>query len=267
MVFRALNLFFAVILAGIMFPIPSSFAEEIEIEGRKIDTKSIAPDPEMLKNAKEAVPKDMDKKVQEEVDKLTGKGGIFSGAKEIEERQKKELLKGRTNESKDSGAIQEKGILAEDERVYVFISSSVPVETLRNYTAAVDALHERNVVMVIRGFVDGVKKIGPTLDFVKKIIFKDKSCDIKKGKCETYKANIMIEPRLFRQYGIDKAPAIVYARGAVINNLEMTPRDDSFYVVYGDISLDGAMEIIDKEARTESLPRLVKKIRGGFYAN
>ncbi|MBI5327453.1 MAG: hypothetical protein HZB80_04045 [Deltaproteobacteria bacterium] len=267
LLFGVLSLLFTTVAGSIIFTYSIASAEEIEAGGRKIDRKAITHNPEIMEKAKQAIPKDMSKKVQDEINRLTGKGGIFSGAKEIEEFQKKKIIKDKQegNEgNEDLDTVEGKKILAEGERVYIFISSSVPIATLRNYASAMNILQEENITMVMRGFVDGMKKMHPTLDFVRKIIVvNDKEC--KQEKCETYKANIMIEPRLFSRFNIDNVPAIVYDRGAAADNYDITPVDDSYYVVYGDTSIDGAIEIINKEAKTDSLPHLIKKIRGSFY--
>ncbi|MDX9823120.1 MAG: type-F conjugative transfer system pilin assembly protein TrbC, partial [Syntrophales bacterium] len=110
----------------------------------------------------------------------------------------------------EKGSAKE-GILPGNERIYLFVSSSVPIETLRNYAKDLDRLGYSNVFMVLRGFVDGIKRVKPTLDFVKSVIAVDANCDVITTGCKAYRVNIKIDPLLFRRYGISRAPAVVYA--------------------------------------------------------
>ena len=50
------------------------------------------------------------------------------------------------------------GTLPGNERIYLFISSSVPIGTLRNYARDLDRLGDPNVFMVLQGFVGGMKR-------------------------------------------------------------------------------------------------------------
>ena len=106
---------------------------------------------------------------------------------------------------------RERRTLPDNERIYLFVSSSIPVRTLRNYARDLDKLNDPNVVMVMRGFVDGMKYVKPTLYFVQKVIAEDKNCDSHQTSCRAYRVNIKIDPLLFRKYGVNRVPAAVYA--------------------------------------------------------
>lgn len=100
------------------------------------------------------------------------------------------------------------GSFAENERIYIFISSSVPRETLTEYARTIDALGVGNrVVMVLRGCIGGCEKIKPTLAFINKVVTDDGA--VKDG----LKAQVWIDPLLFRKYKITRSPTVVYARG------------------------------------------------------
>jgi hypothetical protein len=86
----------------------------------------------------------------------------------------------------DVAKLPQPGKLPADERIYIFISKSVPRETLRSYIQAVDRLRDPNVVVVLRGFVDGMKMFGPTLEFIRELLVKDPGCDVSKSKSPTY---------------------------------------------------------------------------------
>lgn len=213
-------------------------------------------DPEMLKKAKESIPDDLNERVQKEVDRLWREKFIEAG-KVIEHNQK---VQNREDVPSSSP------LLREDERVYVFISSSVPVETLENYAFSIDRLGIQNVSMVMRGFVGGMKEIGPTVEFVRKIILKDPECV---PDCEAYKVNVVIDPFLFRRYKIEKVPAIVYTKGVRIldyfssEGLMESANVSDYYILYGDMAFDGALERINATAKARSLDCVVHKLRRG----
>lgn len=151
--------------------------------------------------------------------------------------------------------------LAADERVYIFISSSMPESTLRAYAAAIDRLGDRNVVMVMRGFVGGVGSFLQTGTFISKILFKDVNC--RKEGCSTYGAEVIIDPELYRRYRPQSVPAIVFAKGVrpfdpdrSEGNKDNTPAAAKWWLVYGDASLGHVLTVIDREAKTEKLGKM-----------
>lgn len=175
------------------------------------------------------------------------------------------------NYYKDMGKDAPQSKIADNERIYIFISSSVPLSTLRNYAADIDKLSGHNVFMVMRGMKDGMRYIKPTVEFVSSILKKDKSCDMTKEECAAYNAEVQIDPMLFRRYGITQVPAIVYATGVNIIDIQGSEGMDenakvgNFYVIYGDAALDYALERINESAKSQNLDRIIKSLRAGFY--
>ncbi|PIP38080.1 MAG: hypothetical protein COX19_14635 [Desulfobacterales bacterium CG23_combo_of_CG06-09_8_20_14_all_51_8] len=158
--------------------------------------------------------------------------------------------------------------LMPDERIFLFVSSSMPAATLKNFAADLDKLKDPNIFMVMRGFVGGVRLIKPTLKFIDSILIKDPNCNPVTRKCEAYQANINIDPALFSKYGVQTVPAIVYARG--VNETEAGQGTTEniaadAYLVSGDISLDYALEVILKESKSSQIDNILKKLRRGFY--
>jgi len=143
----------------------------------------------------------------------------------------------------------------------------VPKETLRNYARDLDGLRQPRISIVMRGFVGGMTKVRPTLEFLRGVLFKEETCD--SDKCEAYRAPALIDPLLFRRYAIEAVPAIVYAKGVrvmdstVSEGVKEGAETGDYYVLYGDIALDGALEIIRREVRSGALDCLVWKLRRG----
>ncbi len=169
-----------------------------------------------------------------------------------------------TKKSKPSG-------FSPGERLYIFISSSVPMQTLRTYAAAIDAMGEAGVVFVVRGFKDTLREIRPTMRFMTDILKKDPSCDLKTGECETFGAEILIDPLLFRRYGVEKVPAFVYASAVSVRDADMSEglADNAsvtgHHVAYGDASLEAIIERFHKETGRESLRGMLARLRQGYY--
>jgi type-F conjugative transfer system pilin assembly protein TrbC len=164
------------------------------------------------------------------------------------------------------------GILDADERIYVFISSSVPENTIRGYVSDIDKLQDPNVFLVMRGFIGGMKYFRPTLSFMTGLLKKDKSCSLERGeKCEVYQSQFQIDPMLFARYDITSVPAIVYARGLSINDSDMSEglmdnaNISNAYVIYGDTSLEYALERFYRETNSSTILSAIKQLRKGFY--
>ena len=89
-----------------------------------------------------------------------------------QERLKRELFGGRIQEyyqGAPEAAAAMAGQLPVNERIYIFISSSMPRETLGNYVRDVAKLNDPNVRLIMRGLVGGVTRIKPTIRFVSDI--------------------------------------------------------------------------------------------------
>jgi len=109
--------------------------------------------------------------------------------------------------------------LGQDERVYVFVSSSMPQSVLRTYAEDIARLGDHRFQMVMRGFVGGVGQMVPTTNFVAEILKKDTGCALKSDvQCEMKPVNFLIDPLLFDRYDINQVPAFVYVKGLNMNN-------------------------------------------------
>ena len=158
--------------------------------------------------------------------------------------------------------------LAKDEKIYLFISASIPLNTLRTYVRDLDMLNDPNIVMVLRGFVNGMEKIRPTLEFIESLLVKDSSCRLSDGRqCDVYQANIQIDPLVFRKFNIQQVPTLAYTKK--INSIDSQDAGSSdepdAVVIYGDVSLDYALNQIYSETKNPQIKKAVQKIRGDFY--
>jgi type-F conjugative transfer system pilin assembly protein TrbC len=183
------------------------------------------------------------------------------------ERQKSELFNKPledyyTDTKKNGDKKQVAGNLPQDERVYLFISSSMPTMTIRNYIASVARFNDRNITVVLRGFVNGMTKIGPTIQFTADALKVDPLCS--NANCEMYSVNMIVDPLLFRRYEISFVPAVVHAKGvhpSLPEESEGLPGTavTSSKTVYGDASLEYILELIRRETGSKSLVGLLAK--------
>lgn len=144
--------------------------------------------------------------------------------------------------------------LAEDERVYIFVSSSLPVETVRNYVKQACEIFDiqdldSRVFFVLRGGVGGLTRITPTVDWVLSVISKDERGCVDEN-CEVFPVNFIIDPFLYSKYGISKVPAVVYVKGlfgqelGLVSEGSNTIKIGKAFVRYGDVSLYRHLEKI-----------------------
>lgn len=155
--------------------------------------------------------------------------------------------------------------LASDERLYLFISSSMPVATLRNYAAAIDKIESGGVVIVMNGLIGDIADIKPTLSFIHGILMIDPACQ--GSTCKAFQIGIEIDPLLFRLYNITTVPAIVYATGVSTDPEQSEGKNAAAngYKISGDVSLEYALEQILAKSKSPSIRSLLKHLQKGFY--
>ncbi len=157
---------------------------------------------------------DEGKQAAEKVFKQYNSQAFQDKLKQEQARLAKEVFKNSDENISADISGQQAGIEKADKsgQVYLFISKSVPIDTLRNYVKSISNMNT-NITMILRGFVGGVKKIKPTMDFITNIIKKDAECDFTSSKCLIYDVDIRIDPELFKKYGITEVPAVVDSNG------------------------------------------------------
>lgn len=154
--------------------------------------------------------------------------------------------------------------LAEDERIYVFISSSMPKDTLKNYASSIDRLKDSRIIMVLRGCIGGCRKLMPTAHFVQSIVAPSEK--------EQLQVEVQIDPNLFRLHDVGVVPAVIFASGVRLDvdegsegdltHIQSTP---SSYAIFGDVSLDYAIEKINARVSNPRLKAIVAELRKGWY--
>lgn len=195
----------------------------------------------------------------------------------IEEQLFSEQVKLLSQERLEEMARQLKaGPLAQDERIYLFVSSSMPKKTLSTYIQAVDKVGDANVTLVLRGLVGGAQQILPTIEFFNSVLAKDPDCnpldDPARG-CESYQVGLVVDPLLYQRYEVSQVPTLVYARGVKRTAGEEDGSEGlcenvaigQSWSVSGDVSIEYMLERINSEAQSETLSAYVAALRKGFF--
>jgi conjugal transfer pilus assembly protein TrbC len=144
-----------------------------------------------------------------------------------------------------------KVIFAETEKVYLFLSSSIPEASFQAYMASLEGVPE--IVPVMQGMVGGLGKEHKEerAQWWGKVLQKDPTCEKALEKpCELIKPAISVKPALFKQYSVTEVPALVYDRG------------DGIYHIQGDVGIVTLLEKVNQEAKSPGLTAVITKIRG-----
>lgn len=141
-------------------------------------------------------------------------------------------LKAEIHEETKLNSVTENNI---DSSIKIFVSFSMPKESLKGWLMQAQKI---KAPVYIRGLVNNSFK--ETIKFVGAII---NNSDINYG--------MLIDPSPFKNYEISEVPAVV-----------VTNRDD-FDVIYGDVTLDYALEkIADSSKQSNILHSAISKLRG-----
>lgn len=122
----------------------------------------------------------------------------------------------------------------------LFASSSMPLQTLRNYAAQLATV---GGVIAFRGVPGGMSKIGPMAKLTAQILRVDPGCE--GPACTMRNVQLIVDPILFRQHGVAQVPAFAMVPGDP--TLPYCERDDEVApraspIVYGDAALSGFLE-------------------------
>lgn len=166
---------------------------------------------------------------------------------------------------KDTRAL---GIFNNEERIYIFMSSSVPRETIMEYAKTINKYGLTNIVMVMRGCIGGCEKVKPTIQYLRDIVSDGGA--VPNGM----RVPMEIDPLLFRKYQITKAPTFVYARNVVTERAELSEGMDSnlkgkpiSFKSEGDWDFAYHIKILAQKSKSPSLKKLEALLQRNDFLN
>ena len=124
----------------------------------------------------------------------------------------------------------------------LFVSSSLPITTLRNYAGQLERAHG---VLAFRGMPGGLTKVGPMAKLSAEILRLDPGCE--GPACAMRNVQLIIDPILFRQHGVARVPALGMLPGDPTQPYcereeEGLASAKAAHLVYGDAALTGMFE-------------------------
>jgi type-F conjugative transfer system pilin assembly protein TrbC len=121
----------------------------------------------------------------------------------------------------------------------LFVSSSMPVTTLRAYAAQLEKAHG---ILAFRGMPGGLTRVAPMAKLSAEILRHDPGCE--GPACAMRDVQLIVDPLIFRQHGISRVPALAMVPGDPA--LPYCEREDdsprAAHVIYGDAALSGLFE-------------------------
>ena len=121
----------------------------------------------------------------------------------------------------------------------LFVSSSMPVTTLRTYAAQ---LEKARGILAFRGMPGGLRQVAPMAKLSAEILRHDPGCE--GPACAMRDVQLIVDPLIFRQHGVARVPALSMVPGDPA--LPYCEREDesprAAHVVYGDAALSGLLE-------------------------
>ncbi|WP_257291433.1 type-F conjugative transfer system pilin assembly protein TrbC [Endozoicomonas sp. ONNA1] len=154
---------------------------------------------------------------------------------------------------------EEAADLVTQDRPVLFVSSSMPIRTLRAYAAD---LAKTNGVMIIRGGIQGLRKISLTLKFTSEILKIDASCQ--GARCPMLPTPVLIDPVLFKKYKISTVPALVFQKDMNIASYCERPEElqvgSEPHIVYGDSALEGMLRELLRLSKDNSIRPFLAKL-------
>ncbi|WP_275385675.1 type-F conjugative transfer system pilin assembly protein TrbC [Xenorhabdus bovienii] len=222
-----------------------------------VHAQEVAISPEMMKAAQSAVDHRVsNKEMSSFAENIAG----YSKSSEFKQQQKdlqQQVFK-TAGLDPDKPQQNERPELVKDQLV-LFVSSSMPIHTLRNYARD---LSKVGGVMVLRGAVGGISRIADTMKLSREILTVNQTCDT--TSCKMWSTQILIDPVLFKQYDIKVVPALIFQPDMNINSycdsLELMKKAET--VIYGDASIAKMLEVMNRITPNKKYESLIKVIRG-----
>lgn len=121
----------------------------------------------------------------------------------------------------------------------LFVSSSMPIATLRTYAGQ---LEKAGGVMAFRGMPGGLARAAPMAKLSAEILRIDPGCE--GPACAMRNVQLIVDPLVFRQHGVNAVPALAMIPGDPTQ--PYCERDETSpaasHTVYGDAALSGLLE-------------------------
>lgn len=121
----------------------------------------------------------------------------------------------------------------------LFVSSSMPIATLRTYAGQ---LEKAGGVMAFRGMPGGLAKVAPMAKLSAEILRLDPGCE--GPACGMRNVQLIVDPLVFRQHRVTAVPALGMIPGDPTQ--PYCERDETspaaMHIVYGDAALSGLFE-------------------------
>ena len=220
------RIFFLLVLflSGVSVSLSSTYEDIQSLENRA---------KEVVKQYKDVISPELKEKKKEEYKDKAKKLYDFYKSPEFQgrvERYKKELEKlffGKPLEAREKEKFyryysdfykysHDVLVLNDDEVIYVFVSSSIPDEVIKEYLSSSEKVFG-SVSFVLRGGVGGLTYLKPTVEWVVNLLKKNSSCNFLQEECEMYEREFLIDPFLFRKYEIEVVPCVVYEKKDVVS--------------------------------------------------
>jgi len=187
------------------------------------------------------------------------------------ERLQKTVFKDAVNDYykdiKQGDGNSKSSLFGSKERLYIFISESMPMQTIRNYAQTLDKIKSSRAALIMRGFIGGMTYVKPTMHFISNIIKENPDCDMRQQQCDAYSLDVLVDPLLFRRYGITTVPAMVYVPDISVadegqsEGIEGNAQVTDFHKMEGDVSLEYFLEEILKDGPNKSVDSLLAALR------
>lgn len=247
------------------------------ISGHNIYAQSIDTNQEMMQRAKNISDKNKNMEIPEHIRKSAEAAfdTIFNGevSNQIDKYKNAMTFDAETgiikfsnkpstiNKTDNNMQMAKNGIFKNNERIYIFISSSIPKAVLDNYKAYIKSKGIGDTTsFVIRGCLpqgggfNGCKDFVPTMQFARDMIIEDNKTGI---------TGLLIDPVLFKTYGVTTVPQVVYAKNVNrrvdlgsegdFSRLESTPQ---WWKSVGDWTLEYHLNELYNLSKEEKLKQL-----------
>jgi hypothetical protein len=159
------------------------------------------------------------------------------------------------------------------DRLYLFVSSSMPTNTWKNYIYDIDRYKLNGTAfLILRGCVNGCSTVHPTAEFLNPLIIKNAQTK------DYYDVQAWIDPLLYRMYKITQVPCVVYASGLTLYNAEISEgiadnlkTKPNVYKSCGDYSLKYHVSELYEQSKSQFLKDLLFKMENedekSYYNN